>query len=441
MLFFLIMLGTGSVFAQSAGVKSFTLEQAVAYAQVHNYGIINSGKDLEAAKQQLREYTSEGLPQVNAAIDVHDNISRPVFIFPGDLAGKPGQDVAVQFGTKYDAGLSARLSQLIFDGRYFIGLKAARVSLEKSDKSFFKNTLAVKEQVANAYYQVLAVGESLHVVDSTLTLTRKLAAETKHIYNAGMTEDIDVDQMNLLVANLEASHTFLKNQYGIAVAYFKFYLGLNEKDSVALVQTLPALIRQKQNELAKTGGFILNRNIDFQLAITAKKLLDLQLKVAKAAYIPSITANLSYQTQAQRDLFDFFGPGKWYQSSVLGVSMKIPILSSGKRLAQVKQARIALEQAQVREKQTASQLNLQYQTSINDYKNALRVYNNKEENRKIAEKIYRKTAEKYKQGMATSLDLLNTHNQFLKVENEFISAGLNLLESAENLQKLLTKAN
>ncbi len=441
MLFFLIFWGVGSLFAQNTGVKSFTLEQAVAYAQVHNYGVINAGKDLEAAKQKLRESIAEGLPQVDASIDAHDNVSRPVFIFPGDLAGKPGQEVAVQFGTKYDAGLSARLSQLIFDGRYFIGLKAARVSLEKSDKSFFKNKLAVKEQVANAYYQVLAVGESLHVVDSTLAVTRKLAAETRHIYEAGMTEDIDVDQMNLLVANLEASHTFLKNQYGIAVAYFKFYLGLDEKDSVTLVQTLPALIHQKQHELAKIGGFNLSQNIDFQLANTAEKLLNLQLKVAKAAYIPSITANLSYQTQAQRDEWNFFGPGKWYQSSVLGVSMKIPILSSGKRLAQVKQARIALEQAQVRQKQTASQLNLQYKNSLNDYKNAVRVYKNKEENRKIAEKIYRKTTEKYKQGMASSLDLLNTHNQFLNVENDFISAGLNLLKSAENLQTLLTKAN
>jgi outer membrane protein len=423
-----------------ARVKYFSLQQAVDYSMVHNWGVINAGKDLEIAKQKIKESVAQGLPQVDASIDYQDNFSRPVFILPGELAGRPGEDLPVQFGTKYSAGLNGSIKQLIFDGRYFIGLKAARISLERTDKEFFKNKLAVKEQVADAYFDVLSAAESLRIVDSTLEITQKLAQQTEQIYQAGMAEDIDVDQINLLVANLKASRTFLKNRYGIAQAFLKFYLGMTEKDSIVLTQTMPQLIRQKIYNPAFLQSFRVANNVNYQEVVKIRETRDLQVKLAKAAFVPSINAIVNYQNQAQRDVWNFFATGqKWYQSASYGISMKIPILSSGERLAKLKQAKIAYEQAQVTERQTVAQLNIQYQTARSDFHNALSVYKNKLDNRKVAEKIYRKTTEKYGHGMASSLDLLNTHNQFLNAESDYVNAGLNLLKSAEKLEIMLTK--
>lgn len=430
----------GPVISQ-AQVKYFTLDQAVAYANIHNYSIINSGKGLELAKQKIKESIAEGLPQVNAALNYHDNIARPVFFLPGDLAGRPGQQLAVQFGTRYDANLTGHLSQLIFDGRYFVGLKAAKVTLEKSDKDFFKNKLAVKEQVSEAYFRVLSVKESMHIIDSTLAITRKLAGETLHIYKAGMTKETDVDQINLLVSNLKSSHTYLNSQYEIAIAFLKFYLGLGEKDSIVLTQQIPSLIKKNEREVMMAGVFNVNNNIDLLTVKTMKKLSKLKVMLAKAAYIPTINAVVNYETQAGRGTWNFFNSDKWYQSAVIGITMSIPILSSGRRAAQLKQAQIAFEQTQVLEKQTESQLNIQYKTLKSNYKNAQSIYANKDKNRSLAEKIYQKTLEKYRQGMASSLDLLNTHNQFLNAENDYISAGLNLFQSSEKLLTTLTKAN
>ena len=436
-----LFMGFSTSVVSAQKVMRFSLDEAVNYAYVHNFGIINAGKDLEIAKQQVKEALAEGLPQIGGSITYHDNVARPVSLIPGDFFGQPGKQIAVQFGTKYDAALSGHLSQLIFDGRYLVGVKAAKVAAEKADKDFFKNKLAVREQVSNAYYQALSVKESLHIVDSTLAVTQKLAGETKHVYKEGMTDDVAVDQLDLLVSNLKTTHNNLKNQSAIAMAFLKFYLGLTEKDSIVLTENMTTLINQKEKAVIDAGGFNLNQNIDLQTTQVAKRISELQVKLAQAAYLPSINATVGYTTQAQRNVWNFFNADKWYQSAIVGVTMNIPIFSSGKRHAKVMQAKLAYEKMQVTVKQTSNQLNIQYKTLSNDYMNARKVYEDKDQNRKVAEKIYRKTLEKFKQGMASSLDLLNTHNQFLNAESDYVNAQFNLLQSAEKLQRLLTKAN
>jgi outer membrane protein TolC len=146
-------------------------------------------------------------------------------------------------------------------------------------------------------------------------------------------------------------------------------------------------------------------------------------------------------TNAQRNEWDFFdSKGKWYTSSAFGVSLLVPIWSSGQRNAKVKQAQIAYEQVNVMEDQLITTLKLQFQTARNEYLNAYTVYENKEKARKVAEKIFNTTSIKFTEGMASSLDILNTQNQFLTSEQDYINAALSLLKAGEELEKLLTKS-
>ncbi len=419
----------------------FSLKEALAFAEKNSYQLINSQKDVEAAKQKVIEQTAVGLPQINGMVQYKDNIARPVFVLPGEFSGHPGQDTKVQFGTKYTGTVSGSLTQLIFDGRYIVGLKTAKKFLEKVDKEFFKNKIAVKEQVSKSYYQVLAAQEAVRIIDTTLKITRKLRDESEELYKAGFAEDVDVEQMDLLVSNLQSSKTFTENQVSIAKAFLKFYLGLSEKDSIVLTDDMPALVLQKESEQLTEKPFDVTQNINYITLEKQKEIALLQVKLAKSAYLPSLSANLNLQTQAQLNEWEFLNTKTpWDFSGFFGVTMRVPIFSSWERTAQLKQAKIAFSQMEVLQTQTKAQLNIQYQTLKNNYENALSVYNNKMKNRKVARKIYKKTAEKYVQGMASSLDLLNTHNQFLTAEKDYINATLNLLDAAEQLENILIKA-
>ncbi len=419
-------------------IRYMSVKQAVDHAMENNYEIINAGKDVESAKYKVKESTSIGLPQVNASVNYNDNIARPVMIIP-DFTD-PTKNMELQFGTKYDASLSGSVSQLIFSGEYIVGLQAARKYLEKTNADFFKNKVDVKQQVSNSYYAVLSAEEGLKVIDSTLEITSKLANETRATFEVGLAEETDVDQLDLLVADLEASALYLKNQHIISYAYLKFYLALNDGDSIVLTDSMEDIISKKHNSNLLTNPFNFMQNVDFRSLVKQKELTWLQVKLEKSSYMPSISADLYYQTQAQRDSWNFFNSnGVWYSCSALGVKMQIPIFSSGQRRSKVKMAQIAYDKVGIMENQLITSLNLQYNAAKNEYVNAYRVYENKQKNRRIAEKIYNKTTQKYVEGMASSLDLLNTHNQFLNAERDYINSAHSLLNTGEELEKILTK--
>ena len=424
---------------QGQNIRYFSLQEALDFAMDSSYQILISEKNIEAAKARVLESTAIGLPQIDGSVSYNDNFSRPTFIFPSFTPG--GKEMEIQMGTNYDATLGASLNQLIFSGKYIVGLKAAKKFLDRTNADFFKDKLAVRQQVANSYYSVLSTEAALEVVDTTYTVTKSLADETRQIYNVGFAEDIDVDQLDLLVADLEANRIFLENQRGIAYAYLKFYLGLNENDSIVLTDDMQTLVDLRLKSMNLTEPFKYSQNADYVSIAKQKELSLLQVNLAKSEYLPSISARVNYQTQAQRNSWDFFSAGeKWFQSGSLGITMNVPIFSSGQRKAKVKQAKIAFEQVDISEKQLINTLNLQYQTAKNEYLNAYQVYQNKNKARKVADKIFSKTRVKFTQGMASSLDILNTQKQFLKAENDFITASQTLLKAGEDLEKLLTNA-
>lgn len=427
-----------------AGIKAqdalqLNLETARKLALENNFELRNSLNDIETARYKVKETIATGLPQADATINYMDNIGLPVQLVPGDFFGQPGTDIEVQFGTKYSSSASASVNQLIFSGSYIVGLQAAKAFLEQSKKTHEKTRINVVRQVSEAYFMVLASQEAIAVVDSTLAITRKLANQTAIIVANGFQEETDADQLDLLVSQLEMDRNNTIEQLGIARALLRFHLGMKEEQNLILDEDIDRMVVMAAPESVLSKPFSINNNIDFRILKNQQDLALLQVKLEKSSYLPNVSAFLNYQTQAQRQVWDFFdNKGKWYSSSMFGVTMNIPLFSSGERLSRVRQAQYQFEKTRVAEEQVSTQLKLQYETGLSELKNALETYQNTIKNKAIAEKIYKRTGIKYTEGIAGSLDFLNAHRQYLEAQSRYINASLNLLNKTASLESLLS---
>jgi outer membrane protein TolC len=380
-----VMLG-GQARAQVAA--PYSLEEAKKYALDKNHSAINSRKDLEIARKRIKESTSVGLPQVRGGLSYNYYFSIPTQMIPDfltpalygvlieeDLVDEmPGngetQYFPVQFGTKHNLLASFSIDQLLFSGEYIVGLRAARAYFEMVEVKHKKVESEIIQGVTNAYYAALVAQESKVILDSTLENLNGMLEETRATHKAGFIEDIDVEQIELLVADLEAMMLNVDRQLEIAYSALKFQMGLPQGNIIELTDDLGQLIAALNPDALLAKPFDHTSNIDYTLLTRQEGLQQLQLQLAKAAYLPNLSATYMLSGSAQRDEFNFLSSyGQWYPTNMLGIQLNIPIFSSGNRKYRVQQRQIELDKVKVTEEQLEQGLALEVTTAKSDLQN------------------------------------------------------------------------
>jgi outer membrane protein TolC len=69
--------------------------------------------------------------------------------------------------------------------------------------------------------------------------------------------------------------------------------------------------------------------------------------------------------------------------------------------------------------------------------NANLQYKSQKDNVEVSKRVYLSMENKYRQGMASSLELTQANGQYLQAENNYVSAIMNLLQTRLALDKLL----
>lgn len=421
-------------------VLHFSLTQAQEYAFENNYDLKNSATDVEIASKMVRQNTSIGLPQISAGIDYTDYLLQPTTLIPGEFFGQPGTYAPIKFGTTYNAALKGSLSQLIYSGQYLVGLQTAKAFLETSRQRNVRNQVEIRDLVADNYIRLLVLEEGLKILDSTYVVVSRLVEEARKSYQAGVIEDIEVDQADLNKSNLEATITYSQNLRDLSYATLKFVIGLRDNQELVQTDNLDFFLAQVNRDALISQQFDYTRNIDFVLQKKSDYLTLMQYKLSKTAYQPTLSGYLTGSTNAQRNNWNFFSSGEvWYSSAIFGVSLQIPVWSSGNRKYAVDQARLNVEKSKVTDEKLRVGLELQVETVKTEFSNAYAIYQNKLKGFQTALKIYEKTLEKYSQGIAGSTDLNQRYNQFLASNNDYMQSIYTLLSQKIRLSRLLEK--
>lgn len=437
LLFFSLILFSTLSFSQEQ--KSFTLEEAVEFALDSNYTSINARREIAKAIKQKWETTAQGLPQIDGSIGYNNNLKQPVTLIPGEFAGgEPGSYMPLTFGTKQNANAVATLNQLIFDGSYLVGLKAAKTFLEYSENTNEKTRLEVRKGVINAYGSVLLAQELVDIFEKNKTNLEKNLNEARKIFENGMEEEESVEQLEITLLDIENQLNNSKRSLAIAKQMFNLALGLAVESPTILTDDLNTLAEENIDLSILDASLNLDQNVDFKIAdnLIQQRTFEMQLEQTKA--LPRLSAFINYGTSANSQDFTFFnGDQKWYQSSVLGVNLSIPIFSSGLRSASTQRARIALEQAKTDYEQTEQQIKLDLTTARSNYQFAIDNYENSKRNLELAERIESKNQTKFTEGISSSFDLRQAQTQLYTAQQQYFQSMLNVINEKANLETVL----
>jgi len=437
--------------ADAQDTLSFSLEEAIQYALDNNYTVKNSATDIEIAKKRIWETTAIGLPQVSIDAQYTNIFKVPVVSFPtstliNDIpadavvtsdAISQGLSIGYTDGTPIALGVKENItanlvvSQLIFSSDYIVGLQAARTFKLVSEQSLVKSEIEIKQLVNDSYHLVLVLSESRIIVDEILANIVQTESEITEMFKAGFMEETDVDQIKLTRITLENSATTLDRQIEVAIKLLKFQMGMDLNNNIILTENLNYLIANIDAESLLVQQFILGENIDYQLISTREKLNEQSLKLEQYRFLPSIAGFYQHQERANKPDFDFMTP------DMIGVSLQLPLFTSGGRLAKINQAKLNLEKIRTNKEQVVQGLALDLAQSRTEFLNALDTYNRQTQNVDISKRIYDHTLIKYREGIVSSLELQTANNQYLQAQQSYFQDMLQLLTAKTKLNKIL----
>lgn len=438
-LIFSFLLLSAFGFSQEEKAYSFTLEEAVTFALDSNYTSINARRDIAKAIKQKWETTAQGLPQIDGNISYNNNLKQPVSLIPAEFGGgQPGTFVPITFGTKQNANAVATLNQLIFDGSYLVGLKAAKAFLRFSENANEKTRLEVRKGVINAYGSVLLSEELVDIFEKNKANLDKNLYETRKIFENGLTEEESVEQLEITLLDVDTQLNNAKRSQAIAKQMFNLALGIDVETPVTLTDDLDKLADANISLALLNDSLNVEKNVDYKIANNLVEQRYFENRLEKSKALPRLSAFVNYGTSANSEDFTFFnGDQIWYQSSVFGVSLNVPIFSSGMRSAANQRTRIALDQAKTDLEQTKQQIKLDLTTAQSNYQFAIDNYENSKKNIALAERIENKNQIKFTEGLSTSFDLRQAQTQLYSAQQQYFQAMLQVINEKANLETVL----
>ena len=437
-----LMFSTVWVFGQQAG--QFTLQQAIDYAMSNNTEVKISQNNIRDAEKQITERTAAGLPQINGTVSYNYYAVIPTTILPEQFAIDPttGQvnpnfDRAVKFGVKNNLTGTASLSTLLFDGSYLVALQAAREYRDYAHEELKSKQYTVKNQVTMAYLPVLLINLSLETLDKNIANLQNLSKEVTAIYNQGLGEQLDVDRINLSLSNLTTEKDNLLRQKDITINYLKFVMNYPVDKPIEIVDNISS-IESKPADGILSGKISYDSRSEYGVIKKGIRLNELNVKVNKAGYLPSLVAIGSFQYNIQDDKF-FSKDAIASPTAIIGGQLNIPIFDSFAKKAKTERARIQMLNALEQKNMFERSVDLEVTNARQSYNAASERLEMQRKNVALAEKIYNTTKTKYQHGLGSSLEITQAEQSLYSVQQNFNQALYDVIVAKINLDKAFGK--
>ena len=419
--------------------NSFSLDEAIAFALENNYSAINADRDILDAKKQKWETIADGLPQISGDISYQNQLKQPVSLIPAEFfGGDPGTFVPITFGQPQQANATATLRQQIFDGSYFVGVQATKTFLRYSANNKEKTGLEVRKAVVEAYGNVLLAIEGITILEKNLATLEKNLFETTKIFENGLGDEESVEQLQITFSSLETTYKYSIRLKEITQQMLNLIMGLDIETPIQLTENLDDLTLKKIDLKLLDSPFSMENNVDYKLALNLNEQRSLELKLAKSRALPTLNAFVNYGSASFSDSFNFLsGTPEWYNSSIMGFDLNIPIFSSLKRRAGTQRAKIALEKAKTQLTEAEEQIRLQVERAKSEYFLAIEQYETSKQNLGLAERIESKNQVKYFEGLASSFDLRQAQIQLYTAQQEYLQSMVDVINTKTALETIL----
>jgi outer membrane protein TolC len=407
----------------------FTIKEAVEYAKKHNISMQSRRIDEDLSRKKVKEVLADGLPQVSAGLSYTNNIQiatqrLPNFINDALPPGSPRgpEFINAQFGVANSLTATAQLTQLIFDGTYFLGIKAAQEFVQMSELQTQQTERDVEINTVKAYYSVLMAEKRLAMMDDNMRSLDSTMHSMRALALQGFAEMIDTARIALSMSNLRIQKNRLEDQRRVMLNVLKLQMGFDVTKPIALAETSESLEAQLKVIDVSTEGNIVNRS-EYKILDQQVKLGMLDKRRYLVGYYPTLKGSFNHQQNTFANKGDLGQLGNpWFPGTSWGLSLNVPIFTGFKRKSWVQQADLRLQQYQLTKEQFEQSYANEVFTARTNYLRAVESYNVQKQNVDLANDIKTIAKIKLQEGLGTSLEYTTAETESATAQGNLIIA-------------------
>jgi outer membrane protein TolC len=278
----------------------------------------------------------------------------------------------------------------------------------------------------------------VQILEKNLATLSSNLKELKEIHANGFVEEESVEQLEITLSSVNSQLSRTEKMRAIAYKMLNIALGIDINSEVTLTDSLSGLAVSHSDLSLLSSDFNMEEHIDFKIAKNTERSNELLVKLEKSRALPTLNSFVNFGYAGYSEKFDFLDKEQnWFDSSLLGVSLEIPIFSSLARSSRTQQAKIELDKARTKLTETEQRIQLQLESARADYNYSLEELANSKRNLDLAERIEKKQQIKFFEGLSTSFELTEAQRQLYTMQQNYLQAMFEVIAKKASLDNAL----
>lgn len=409
--------------AQLPETMLLSLEGAKQYAVEHNRTVQNAGLSVKQAEAARWQAIASMLPQVSGSLDYTNMCG-----YEMKLGGMP-----IPMNPTGNLGIQASMT---IGGQQIVGSLISNLAIEMQDVAKAKTVQVIEANVTNVYVNILATVETVDLLRKNLGNLQNLYKMTENAVKVGSAEQIDADQLSVQVASMESAINTTERTVEVLYSSLRLLLGVSAEENIDLTDDLDMILNADEAMKLLSTQLVLEDNYDYTLSKQQAELAKKQVTLKAMEYVPTVTGFYQYSAKT------YFGKAEGMNMTppnTVGVTLSVPIWSSGVRAAGVTEKKLAYQAAQNTLADTEDQLKVQDRQYRYDLVSAYDNYQIQKRNIDVTQRVFDNMAKKFEYGYASSLDVTNTSTNLISAQQNYIQALTSMVQAHVNLKNLLNK--
>jgi len=430
----------------------FTIKQCIDYALQHEPYINKALIGVDVAHATNAINLSGWLPQVNADGDLVHYIqqsSNGTTVPTGGTTTTTGGTSSTTTGgtTGTTTGTSAtttrttygntfvpelQVSQAIFSPSLLYASKSAPFYIQQAQQVSDSTKIFIVSTVSKSFYNVLLTLEQINVLkEDTARLGRSLR-DSYHQYVGGIVDETDYEEAEISLNNSKAQLKQANENVVPEYATLKQYMGYPPGKQFDVNFDTLQMMRDIRVDTAQQLDY--EKRIEVQQVKTQIALQNQLVNYYRTSFLPTVSAffnyDLDFESNRASDLFN-----SSYPTSLIGLSVSIPIFTGFYRTNNLRKARLQERQLDWDAVDLKSQIYSQYTSALANYKGNFYNLELLQKNVTLAKRVYFVVQLQYKQGIVAYLNVITAESNLISSEISYLNALFTVLSNKIDLEK------